>query len=234
MKLSIVLFFLLACSAFGQSTYTHSLLGISFICPDQWVCRLTDGGAVFGHNTIAGLIVLSGHRNSTAQAMKAEMQQGIDEGGMFLQASGQFKAEGNQKWSTGCAGYSQEGPVKGRCFGKIVNQTGGVYVTTLSTPAGYNQELETAGKFVFNSVTIPNKSGAEKPSAGNNSSMAKPQSNLPQLFTGTWVRVSKYSQDTYRLFPNGTYSTSYEASYGGNFSNQYGKHRQLGTGHPTK
>ena len=44
----------------GQSkVITKRALGVSFAPPDEWCYEKSGGGYVFGHNTIAGMMVIS-------------------------------------------------------------------------------------------------------------------------------------------------------------------------------
>jgi len=196
----------------------HQILGFSFIIPQGWICQQNQTGAIFGHNSIGGVVVLAAHYNSSLNAMKKEMLQGVSEQGLSLKPKGTFTANGAKYVSIQCEGFGQGSPVKGRSFGKLLNTSGGVFVTALATPAIYSQKLENAADAIVNSVKSPAGQGAGSSPV-----------NLIQRFTGTWKTSSKYSQTSYRLYANGTFSSSAESSYGGNFSNQYANTGSWGT-----
>jgi len=218
------------------ATITHSTLGITFSCPQGWICKQNPSGAVIGSNTIAGVIILSGHLNTSVESLKNDMKQGVSEEGMMLRPQGTFENRGAKSLALKCQGYGQGQPVKGKSFGRILSRQGGIYVTCLANPQVYNNDLENAAKAIADSVKLVNSQGnvqSNQPGQANQQVQTQSAGNLSQIFTGSWVTVTKNTQTSYRLFADGTFSTNYESSYGGNFSNQYGNTGSWGTANNT-
>ena len=81
----------------GQSkVITERALGVSFTPPDGWLYEKSGGGYVFGHNSIAGMMVISASDYKTLDEMRAAAMTGINEGGVSLMLSGELKPFGNQ------------------------------------------------------------------------------------------------------------------------------------------
>lgn len=196
----------------AASRIKHQTLGISFITPSGWVCQQNQRGAIFGHNTIGGIIILAADYHSSMESIKQEMLSGISEEALTLSPVGTFAPAGNNCVSIQCQGNAQGNTVKGCSFGKLVSGGGGIFVTALAIPTIYSRELENTARAIIDTVEGP---------TGEDPSGRKAPPDLIKRFSGNWVKVSKYSQTSYRLYENGTFTTDSEASYGGNFSNGY-------------
>jgi len=180
--------------------------GFSFPLPAGWKVQADAGGAVLGHDTIAGLIIVFPHAASSLQEMRAEMQEGIDEEGVQLALVGTLQPVGANALAADCEGYFQGQQVKGRTLGAVSPAGGGAYVIAITTPAMYGREIAGAAEQVAKGMQFPKGSA----------------SDLTRALAGTWTTMSTHSQTSVTLSPNGEFAMYSESSYGGGFRDQYG------------
>ena len=78
---------------YSQEGSADGLIGdpawtFKFKPPAGWLYQLSSEGAMLGHNTIPGMILLLPHPSSDMQQMQQEMQEGIQEEGSYLMLEG--------------------------------------------------------------------------------------------------------------------------------------------------
>jgi len=180
--------------------------GFSFPLPAGWKVQKDSGGAVLGHDSIAGLIIVFPHGAASLQQMREEMGQGIAEGEVQLRIVGGLQPFGKNALAGGCEGYFGGEQVKGKTLGALSPSGGGAYVIAISTPTMYGQELAAAADQIVKGMQFPKGLA----------------SDLLRVFAGTWTTMSTHSQSCVTLRPNGEFSLYSESSYSGGFSAQYG------------
>lgn len=203
--LTVLLYMLLALPLPAQNI-SDPAWGFSFPLPAGWKVQKDSGGAVLGHDTIAGLIIVFPHGAASLAQMRAEMEEGIAEEGVQLALAGAPQPLAKNALAAECEGWFQGELVKGRTVGAVSPSGGGAYVIALTTPAMYGRDLAAAAEQIARGMQFPQGSSAD----------------LVRALSGTWATMSTHSQTTVTLNPGGQFSIYSESSYGGGFSNQYG------------
>ncbi len=200
-------------AASGTSTkLTDPSWGFSVKVPAGWLSRKQGGGAIVGHNTIAGMILILPHIQSSKAAMKQEMSQGITEQNFQLNLVGAVTNFGHNGLVGDYSGSAQMQMVKAKGYGILLSGGKGGYVIAMAAPQVFSTQLLNAAKAIAKSISNGASSVAKVKTIprGNPGEQA-----LVQHFSGTWKSYSKYTERTVRLLPNGAYYDSYTASYGG-------------------
>ncbi len=198
--IAAVIFAILALPLSAQ-TISDPAWGFSFPLPAGWKFQKDAGGAVLGHDTIAGLIMVFPHAASSLQEMRAEMEQGFAEEGVQLAIVGGLQPVGSNGLAGDCEGYFQGEQVKGRTLGAVSPAGGGAYVMAITTPAMYGREIAAAADQIVRGMQFPT-GGA---------------SDLIRALAGTWTTMTTHSQTSVTLGANGEFAMHSESSYSGSF-----------------
>ncbi|MBN1835253.1 MAG: hypothetical protein JW820_05335, partial [Spirochaetales bacterium] len=153
--------------------------GFSFPLPAGWKVQKDAGGAVLGHDSVAGLILVFPHTSPSLQEMRAEMHEGIVDEGVELFIVGGLQPLGRNALAGDCEGYFQGQEVKGRTLGAVSPAGGGAYVIAITTPAMYGRELAAAADQIVRGMQFPREGGS---------------ADLAQALAGTWTTMSAHSQ----------------------------------------
>jgi len=173
--------------------------GFSFTLPKGWKQRKTSEGAVIGHDTIAGMILLLPHTLRSLDDVRAQMVEGLQDEEGQLAPAGAIKSLGENLLTGEYTGIYQGEQVKATAFGTLSPHGGGAYLIAMSTPEKFGSGLSSAGKTIAKSMRY------KKAAA----------SAVPSYFVGTWVSTTKNTETRMTFRPDGTFSEYGEASYSG-------------------
>lgn len=180
--------------------------GFGFRPPKGWKYRKTDGGAVLGHDTVAGMILVIPHMAASIQEIQDQMQEGLVEEGLQRQLAGRLQSMGKNALAGDYSGTAQGEQVKARGIGTLSPYGGGAYIIAMTTPAKFGREISAAADAI----------------AGGMEYVKAEASDLVNHFSGAWANMTKSTATYVTLRPDGTYVQKYEGGYSGQFSNQYG------------
>lgn len=199
--------------ALGQ-TVQDPQWGFSFQVPAGWKHQYDAAGALLGHETIPGMLLVLPHTVGTIQELESLMQQGLEEEGITLMLAGQISPAGKNMLSSTYSGEYQGQQVQAKGYGLLSPQGGGAYVIALCTPENYGKKLEAAAEALVRSVRYPKPDGK---SGG---------SGIAANLVGTWVTMTKSTETTVTLAADGNFYTNYVAGYSGTESGQWGLARE--------
>jgi hypothetical protein len=185
--------------------------GLKFGLPQGWIKQSSVQGAILGHNTIPGMVLVIPHMARNMQEMQAEMLKGIQEEGSYLTPAGGGLQQASQNVLTGdYTGIADGTQVKAKGYGILSPNGGGAYLIALSTPDKLGQELLGAAGSMVQSVQY----------------FKVDNTGLIQHFAGNWANHTSNTSTWISFGPDGTYSEQYEAAYSGTFNDGTGE-----TGH---
>jgi hypothetical protein len=193
-------------SSIGANEVGDPAWGLKFKLPQGWIKQQSASGAVVGHNTIAGMILVIPHMSQNLQEMQAEMMKGIQEEGSYLTPAGGLQTVSQNVLAGDYSGMANGTQVKARGFGVLSPNGGGAYLIALSTPDKLGQDLVGAAQAMVQSVQY------FKVDVGD----------LVQHFAGNWSNFTSNTSTWICFCPDGTYSEQYESSYSGNFNDGSG------------
>ena len=182
--------------------------GFKFPKPAGWVHQQSAEGAVLGHNTIPGMIIVFVHMAENMQQMQQEMMQGIQEEGSYLMPGGSLQPSGNNILTGDYSGSMDGTQVKAKGYGVLSPYGGGAYILAVSTPEALGSDLiGAAGSIAQNMQYFKVETG-----------------DLMNHFAGNWTHHTS-NTSTYIFFgPDGSYSNQYESSYSGDFTDGAGNY----------
>lgn len=180
--------------------------GFKFRPPSGWKYQKGPNGAVLGHDTIPGMILVFPHMASNFQEMLRQMQEGLQEDGTRLSPAGQLVRISDTAVAGEYMGIQQGQQVKARGIGTLSPHGGGAYILALTTPQQFSPQLANAADLIARSMQY---STAQV-------------SHLVPNFAGTWVTMTRSTQTSVVLAPDGTYAMRYESSYSGQFHSSAG------------
>ncbi len=201
-----VLFFILAgFPLIGQQVAGDANWGFKFTVPPGWVYQQGPDGAILGHNTIAGMIIVMPHMASNFQEVTTEMHAGIMEEGVQLYPDGNLQTIGSSIVAGSYHGMFNGQPVKARVLGTFSPQGGGAYIFALALPHEFSSQLAGTADAIAQGMQY------EKVDT----------SGLMAHLSGNWVSYTSNTESYITLMPNGEYSDSYVSSYSGEFSDAW-------------
>jgi hypothetical protein len=200
--------FILASAALPLAAETASdpAWGFSFPVPAGWKMQTGSGGAILGHDRIAGLILVLPHSAGSLAEMREQMLEGLVDEGVELSIVGALEKVGTNVLGGACAGYLEGQEVKGRTLGAVSPSGGGAYVIAVTTPASYQKELAAAADQIAKGMQFAKADTSE----------------LARSFVGTWTTMTTNTETSVTLAAGGQFSFSSESSYGGSFSDSGG------------
>jgi len=153
-NVALIVFILIQLHAFGQATgeVDYPVLGIKFTIPEGWKGRELDEGYIMGSESEPGLIYLMTHEANTLDELKAEAEEGIDEGG-----GTQFKLSGpvEQIGHEGVGGHftgTLEYEKAEAYLAAVVNPFGlGVTIMVITDPANFSPRQKDLAEKIANS-----------------------------------------------------------------------------------
>lgn len=190
----------------GEDEVGDPSWGIKFGLPQGWIKQQNMEGAIVGHNTIAGMVLVTPHMAQDLQEMQAEMLQGIQEEGSYLSPSGGIEQVSGNVLAGEYSGIADGTQVKARGYGILSPNGGGAYLIAVTTPDMLGNELVGAAESMLNSVQF------FKVDAGD----------LMQHFAGHWSRHSQHADMYMSFYPDGTYAEQTDISASGDFTDGAG------------
>jgi hypothetical protein len=185
---------------------TEPAWGFSFSPPPGWKIQKDSNGALLGHATIAGLIMVFPHSASSLSDLRAEMLKGISEQAVQLGLAAEPKPLGKNALSAECKGFANGQEVVGRAIGALSPYGGGAIVIAITTPQAYGKDLAAAAEKIVMGMQFPKTDAAA----------------VARALAGSWSSVSASSQSQFTLGADGRFSEYSESTHSGNFSDQYG------------
>lgn len=178
--------------------------GFKFKPPKGWKHRKDHTGALLGHDTIPGMILVFPHQASNMQTMTQQMQEGLVEEGVSLMLSSKLHRKKNNVLWGECTGMVQGQQAKGQAIGTLSPHGGGAYILAVSTPDKFGKEITNAANAIV----------------GRMNYFKLDVSNLMQHFSTTWVHLSSGGSTLINLILNndGSFERIGETSYSGNYS----------------
>jgi hypothetical protein len=180
--------------------------GFKFRPPMGWKFSKDHNGAILGHDTVPGMIVVFPHRQSNLEAVAQQMQEGLVEEDFYLVPSTQLQQKGSNLLSGECAGTWQGQQARGRSIGTLSPHGGGAYVLAITSPDKYGKEIAGAADAIAEGMQY----------------FKVNVSNLAPIFVGRWAAYSGSSGggtlSNYTFYPDGTFSDASETSYSTEYS----------------
>ena len=139
----------------AAQTVSDPSWGFSFPVPAGWKVHQEAAGALLGHDTTPGLIMVLPHSAGSLAQVREEMLQGLVEQGVELMVVGQLDPVLKYALEGACEGFVDGQQAKGRVFGVVSPQGGGAYVIAVSTPEAYRKELALAADQVVKGMQFP-------------------------------------------------------------------------------
>ena len=190
----------------AAQTVSDPSWGFSFPVPAGWKVHQEAAGALLGHDTIAGLIMVLPHSAGSLAQVREEMLQGLVEQSVELMVVGQLDQVLKNVIGGACEGFVDGRQAKGRVFGVVSPQGGGAYVIAVSTPEAYRKELALVADQIAKGMQFPKVDS----------------SDLVRALAGTWVTMTTNTETRVTLAANGQFSLYSESSYGGSFTDSGG------------
>ena len=184
-------------AAAGGNEVSNPSWGFSFTLPKGWKQQKTAEGAVIGHDTVAGMILLLPHSLRSLDEVRAQMEEGLQDEEGQLTPAGAIKSMGENLLTGEYTGVYQGEQVKATGFGTLSPHGGGAYLIALSTPEKFSSRLASAAKTIAQSMRYKKAVASAAPS----------------YFVGTWVNMTKNTETRMTFRPDGTFSEYGEASY---------------------
>lgn len=180
--------------------------GFSIVPPSGWVHQKTAEGAILGHNTVAGMILVLPHRAGNMQQMQQELMEGLQEDRNYLMLNGAISQDGNNILKGDYSGVMDGTQVKAKGMGVLSPYGGGVYLIAVTTPEKLGPELVNAAESIARNMKFSKQES----------------SNLSRHFTGNWSTFTTNTSTWICFCPDGVYSEQYESSYSGKMTDGYG------------
>lgn len=191
--------------------------GFRFISPEGWNYQLSPDGAILGHTSIPGIILIYPHLLNTMDEVQQQMNMGIQEEGSYLSLSGSVSATGNQLLEADYEGIVDGAIAKGHGLGTLSPHGGGAFIVAISTPEMFGEEILRDARWIANHLVYKKIETTQ----------------LVQHFSGRWANFTTNTSTWIEFRPDGTYNEQYESSYSGDLSgggnwNAYGGDNAMG------
>ena len=194
--------------------------GFKFSLPKGWKVEKGPGGALLGHNTVAGAIWVIPHTASSLQQVQAQMQQGLVEQDVQLQPSSALQSLGSNAVAGTFSGIYQGQQVKARGIGTLSPNGGGAYIIAMTSPNRLGWELQGAADGIASSMRY--FSAQQSAGTGGIGGAGSGGQQLMRQMAATYYSFSSAgpasSGGTERrviLCPDGTYHSGSESGYSG-------------------
>jgi hypothetical protein len=201
--------------------------GFKFKPPNGWKHRKDHTGALLGHDTIPGMILVFPHQARNMQTMTQQMQEGLVEEGVSLMLSSELHLKGNNVLWGECTGTVQGQHAKGQAIGTLSPHGGGAYILAVSTPDKFGKQITDAANAIVGRMSYfkLDVSGWPPPYQRPTGKITNEDSSPEKLlykFAGRWDSASSNTLHNIYLKPDGSFEDSYEAGYSGQFADQGG------------
>jgi hypothetical protein len=180
--------------------------GFKFRPPQGWKFNKDHNGAILGHDTIAGMIIVFPHHQTNLQAIAQQMQEGLVEEEIYLMPSAQLQQKGNNTIWGDCSGTWQGQQARGRGFGTLSPYGGGAFVLAITIPEKFGTEIAGAAEAIADGMQY----------------FKVDVSHLTRIFVGRWASYSGSSGGgtltNWTFYPDGTFEDASETSYSTEYS----------------
>jgi hypothetical protein len=200
-----VLMMFFPCALLLGETIGNDMWGFTFAVPEGWLYQQGPDGAVLGHNSIPGMIIVMPHMTQNVQEVLGEMRQGLVEEGVQLYPAGDLRKIDSGIIAGDYQGLFNGQRVKATVIGTVSSEGGGAYIFALALPQEFNDELGSAAMSI----------------AQNMHYVKSDSGSLMAHFAGSWASFSSNTEDYITFFANGTYTNEYVASYSGEFTDAF-------------
>ena len=214
--------FIIVPAASGQQARVirEAAYGVEFTAPEGWQYQRNEMGYIMGHNSIAGLIIVT----SSPYTSLAEMRQGaaegiVEEGGTALQLSSEIKPFGQNGLAAMYEGTMEGQAAKAYVIG-LLNPMGaeGASCMIITTPGLFGNEhiaaLESlAGSFKFFEAEVPDvvKEWEQRFKTPGGCRLKYLYVSTSTDYSGGYAGGS--TEETIDLCPNGTFGFSAGSDY---------------------
>jgi len=183
----------------GEITVTKKKNNRLLEGPEEWKYRKDVGGAMLGHDSIAGAILVYPHQFNSLDELKLQMRQGTQEEMNYLQLKSDPVPFGKNGFIADYTGVWDYQKAKAKGIGTFSpSGSGGAVVIAMSTPQMFSKKLVDAAVKIAKSIRYSHDDNT----------------NLTQHFVGKWSTWSKNSESHIYLYPDGTYLNTESSSYG--------------------
>jgi len=180
--------------------------GYKFNAPAGWKWKSDHSGAMLGHDTIPGMILVIPHHEKDLQSVGRQLSQGLQEEDLTLAASSRVSQTGNGVLNCDITGVAQGQRVKGRAYGTVSPYGGGAYVLGVTTPEKFGEGIAEAARAISSSLSY----------------FKVDITPLIRHFAGMWASYSGGSGGgtliNYEFYADGTFADTSETSYNINSS----------------
>lgn len=195
----ILIIFLMFFLMINAETVTEAGWGYSFEKPEAWKYRKDVGGAMLGHDSIAGAILVYPHQCNSLEALQLQMRQGVQEEMNLLQPTSDLAPFGKNGFIADYTGIWAYQKAQAKGIGILSpSGYGGAIVVAMSTPQMFSEKLVDAAVEIAKSIRYSHDDNT----------------NLTQHFVGKWSTSSKNSESHLYLYSDGTYLNTESSSYG--------------------
>ncbi len=175
--------------------------GFKFRPPQGWKARSDQSGAILGHDTIPGMILVFPHHAASLQDVARQMQEGLVEEGVQLTPAGAIQPRGERMLAGEYAGVVQGERAKGKGIGTLSPHGGGAYILAVSTPEKFSDGIARAAEAIARGIQY----------------IKVDVSDLVRHFAGMWASYSGGSGggtlSNLTFYPDGSFSDTSETSY---------------------
>jgi hypothetical protein len=171
--------------------------GFKFDPPRGWRARSDAKGALLGHDTIAGAILVLPHSVRTRDELRQQMLEGLQEENTQLSLEDSLKSPADNRLTGSYTGMYEGSPVKAHGIGALSPYGGGAYIIAVAAPASYTARLAAAADAVAAALRY------EKPRTAE----------VAQHFVGTWFNSTRSTATKMTFNADGTFYEIGESSY---------------------
>jgi hypothetical protein len=177
--------------------------------PAGWKIQSEAGGALLGHDSVPGVILVFPHNAANVQEVQQQMMEGLSDQSGQLAPTGRPATIGGGAIAANYQGFWQGKQVQARGIGTCSPQGGGAFILAIATPEVFSPELAEAAEQLATGMRFvaPQAAGGAQAVAGAQGAGGA------QFLVGTWVTMTSNTQTTYTLMADGTFASGYEASY---------------------
>ena len=198
----------------------EAAFGVEFTAPDGWQYQRNEIGYIMGHNSMAGVIIVTTLPYKTIEEIRQGAYEGVqEEGGTVLQISGEPRAFGNNGLSANYVGTMNREKVKAYSVGLISPYGGpGLSCMIITTPERFGAEHVAALESLARSVKFFKPEIPDVVKQWDNWFKTPGGCRLKYMKVSTSTSYSSgyaggSSEETIDLCPNGTFGFSSSSDY---------------------
>ncbi len=184
--------------------------GFAFKPPAGWKHQKSTQGALLGHDTVAGMIIVFPHTYNNLQAVQTAMMEGLQEEEITMYPAGQLQQIESGIFSGEYQGMWQGQQARGRGIGTLSPHGGGAMIVAVTTADKYGDQLSNPALEIAQSMRY----------------FQVDNSDLIRHFAGYWWHYSGTSAISHEKLihfaPDGTYRDKREDATDVSNLDQYG------------